>query len=350
MASCYNFKLMSLDGALQGAIIDASDIFLPLYSDVTEWQVITGGKAGQILTMAEAQAEYYGYVGSCPPMPINFDDMPYLGAPLISLGHREAANGSDKYPPIFVQFPFIDKNILDKNPELFLFVYRRKLQRRRKGANYPNEYQRGKKENQNRFVHPTHLDGSKYAGSSFFTGVQKGRDGQLLTNRVTEWSLDISKPYEKQKIYVNPYDWFVTEIEGVNTYGSNFFNNTPIINDTAESSYVADTIQMTAGHFIISKNSFQNTISSNAATFGLDAVTPKSYHSPKSLYFKLALAIDNPEYNPLHPTKKYNIPKIIGQMSDTFSIYLKKGFDKENQRVIYFGFTGKIFAGKQGFV
>ena len=75
---CYSFKLWALDGAMVGALVDASDIFLPEYADVTLWGVVVGGVITEQLTAANAQARYEGYTGSCPPVVGDCDPDSYL--------------------------------------------------------------------------------------------------------------------------------------------------------------------------------------------------------------------------------------------------------------------------------
>lgn len=347
MAFCYTVKLLALDGTLIGAVINPSDVSLPQYATTTQWQIIIQGKRGDIITMAQAQNTFSDYTGSCPPVPANANDMAYLPAPLISIGFREADKSLHKIPPIYVQFPFLDKTILNKNPELFLFIYRRKLSRYKGDAIYPNSDEscaarKGVKDNQNRFVHPTHLDGSKYAGSPFFTGLQKSKTGQIIDFRFTEWDLKIHSAYEKQRLFINPYNWFAKD--GV--IGERFFekNSGNPLNVSLNDKYLIDgNIKMVTGQYKKSKPTNTDGIGRNPSF----RLTTK--HSPKTLYFKLALAIDNPDYDPANPLKKYNIPKIIGNMSDTFGITLHKMYsDNDGGKNLFDCFTAKIFNGRQG--
>lgn len=160
------------------------------------------------------------------------------------------------------------------NPEYFLFRYKRD-RRYRSG--------RGFLPGANRWVHPVHLDGSKWAGNKFFGGqsVLPTSQAAILRTRQTEWSV-ADKDYERILLNFHGKEYYYDGNTG--TYGN--------------------------PGFPIAENNLALSVTGNG----------NSGDRPIAAHFKIAIAIDNPAYTPGSKI----CPKIFGPMSHTISYYPRK--------------------------
>lgn len=160
------------------------------------------------------------------------------------------------------------------NPEYFLFRYRRS--RRNRGG-------RGPGKGSNRWVHPVHLDGSKWAGSGFFGGqpVLSNSIAPSLRNRQTEWPV-APNDYDRTRISFHGREYYRNRNTGL--YGE--------------------------VNFPVALNMLDLDLTGNG----------RSYGYPRAVHFKLAIAIDNPAYQ----AGNGQCPKIFGPLSHTFSYYPKR--------------------------
>jgi hypothetical protein len=181
---------------------------------------------------------------------------------------------------IYVYYTAANELFRQFNPEYFLFRYRRG--KRTRGGNGRVRKSPGS----GRWVHPTHLNGSKWSGRGFFSGLQQSPGGNdaALRLRETEWPLT-AKPYERSLL----------SFHGVQ--------------------YYRDLLTNTYGHV-----SFPQQVNQFSA---YPSGNQNGSRSAKAAHFRVAIAIDNPFYKPDDGSS----PKIFGAFSDVITYFPQKQGD-----------------------
>ena len=93
---------------------------------------------------------------------------------------------------LFVWWESEDKEFLNYNPQIWLFVHRKN---RRKLSD--------KIITKRRYVHPPHQNGVNYPNSGFYSGRAENILGKPFT---TEFNCP-TQPFEKMELPINPYEW-----------------------------------------------------------------------------------------------------------------------------------------------
>lgn len=173
-----------------------------------------------------------------------------------------------------------NKNFLEYNPEIWMFVFRNRKIKRYKNDIYKVIRKRG-------WIHPSHLNGIKYPGSKYFSGETNHREIYFWNKGLhTEFEFIYNKRNEID-VPINPYEWF---------YVFDKFRNP---------------IEITSSTIL--KNYFRNQINTRCKI--------NDTSSNIKMKFRLAVVIDNPDTTA-------DCPKLIGPLSDIYSIIVTYTNDK----------------------
>lgn len=174
-------------------------------------------------------------------------------------------------PEIYLFWDGSNNDFLSMNPRFWLERYKPK-QKKMESDSSGNYYRvRGLK-----WVHPTHRDGSNYAGSKFYSGQHSLLSG--FRNINTEWGIT-NNPYDKTQIDLDPRNW---------VYFSGSFTN---INQVS----IVGTPQQWETHW---------------------GETGQSYSNKRCrMRFRFRIAVDNPDYDKNDPVKRNNDPVLKGDAS-----------------------------------
>ncbi len=218
-----------------------------------------------------------------------------------------------------------NETFLNHNPEYFLFRWKGKANKGRK---------RG-------FKHPSHMNGIKYVGSAWFAGkhdfagdLDQGGTAPggtpdvpvsgVPVNRITEWAFNANGAYKKTNLIGLDPQMYVINIDA-DGFGFRF----PMTLIGGDGYEVQQGIRFLGQKKQNRNNSY---INANGVRQGFN-------RKLKVLPFKLAIAIDNPEYTPTNG----KCPKIFGQMSETFVFYLDFLHGKGPQEGTIPEYLGQIY-------
>lgn len=182
------------------------------------------------------------------------------------------------------------------NPHLFLFIWG-------KGNNHQTQ-RRG-----HRWKHPTNRDGSMHNGKLFYGGQPMDVTGQPIAQVETEWTLKITKPYEKQTITFEPREWWRD--------GNNLTQNLM--------AYPLSTLFPPAS--LPTKNTWGHHARGQR---NISGQLKKSY----AIKMAFCIAIDNPNYTPTNGENQF----LLSEFSNAFCIHLVqvRGIDANNEEVTTF--------------
>ena len=107
-------------------------------------------------------------------------------------------NDKDGIPTIRAYWHGSDTEFLNHSPVFWLERYRPK----RNVSKHGTKVVQGIK-----WVHPTHLDGSKYSGGRFYSGIHTNSINGIQRTCNTEWDI-VSGPYDRMVLDINPFEWF----------------------------------------------------------------------------------------------------------------------------------------------